>query len=247
MTTHVFSAALKCFPRIATAITAAFLTTLLTACHSNSTVPSTVAKHRTLIEPESKVLDYQQVPCDRIWPADDEAVTGNALYWLRAMDCAARLSAADARSEARNWPDDNWQSAFKQGVLLANGNVTPLERREYLQRLDTFSQRYPAAVRPLMQLWWDDQMGQLQLSEERMRYHHLQQGSDAQLDALRQQHLTLNKELNLTRRKLERLTDIERQLSSRRSADSTENAHPEKSGTTENLSPHNSTEDTSQP
>ncbi|KKF34356.1 hypothetical protein SY86_24910 [Erwinia tracheiphila] len=208
---------------------AALVPVVLVGCSSKTAVPPVTDKPGGLIEPESKVVDYQQVSCDRIWQVDDKKINGNPLYWLRTMDCAIRLSPAEARQAARRWADDNWQSAFKQGVLLANGNVTPQERRQYLQRLDTFNQDYPVPVRPLMQLWLSDQMGQLQLSEERMRYHHLQQSSDAQLDALRQQQQSLNKDLMLTRRKLERLTDIERQLSSRRSPDGADNGHNDKS------------------
>ena len=90
-------------------------------------------------------------------------------------------------------------------------------------------------------------MGLLQLSEERTRYHHLQQTSDAELDALRQHQLKLNAELNVTRRKLESLTDIERQLSSRRSPDSSDNSHSEKSDGTETATPATTSEDAAQP
>ncbi|MGE9552310.1 two-component system QseEF-associated lipoprotein QseG [Erwinia amylovora] len=226
---------------------AALFTILLVGCSAKSPGPAATGRNSVLLVPELKMVDFQLVPCDHIWLADDEKTTANSLYWLRAMDCAVRLSPADARAEARRWPDDNWQSAFKQGVLMANGNVTPVERREYLQRLDTFSQSYPASVRVLMQLWRDDQMGQLQLSEERTRYHHLQQSSDAELDALRQQQLSLSKELTVTRRKLETLTDIERQLSSRRSPDTSDSSHTDKSGGAGNPSAGNNTEDGSQP
>lgn len=71
-------------------------------------------------------------------------------------------------------------------------------------------------VRPLYQLWRDGQSRQLQLVDERSRYAKLQQTSDAELDALRQQEQQLRGELELTTRKLENLTDIERQLSTRK-------------------------------
>lgn len=179
-----------------------------------------------LSEPAVKIVDYQLVPCEHIWAFDDIAVTDNPLYWLRAIDCGIRLSPADARAEARRWPTDNWQSAFKQAVLLNNGNVTPVERRLYLKRLDAYSYDYPASVRPLLMLWREGQGSFLQLSEERTRYAHLQTGSDSQLDELRQQQIGLKNELAVTRRKLDTLTDIERRLSSRRSPDATDtNGH----------------------
>lgn len=44
----------------------------------------------------------------------------------------------------------------------------------------------------------------------------MQQSSDAELETLRQQEIELRSQLELTTRKLENLTDIERQLSSRK-------------------------------
>ncbi|MCL5191284.1 two-component system QseEF-associated lipoprotein QseG, partial [Escherichia coli] len=80
------------------------------------------------------------------------------------------------------------------------------------------STEIPAQVRPLYQLWRDGQALQLQLAEERQRYSKLQQSSDSELDTLRQQHHVLQQQLELTTRKLENLTDIERQLSTRKPA-----------------------------
>ncbi|WP_147199221.1 two-component system QseEF-associated lipoprotein QseG [Pantoea sp. CCBC3-3-1] len=235
-----FSAALTVFGN---AITATFMVVLLAGCQTaNKTVTGEPLK---LVVPEVKVIDYQAVDCDRLWDLDDQKTVTNALYWLRATDCAARLAPAQARAEARRWSDDNWQSAFRQGVLMANGNVTPVERRQYMLRLDTFSLAYPDSVRALIQLWRDNQAAQLQLSEERTRYHHLQQNSDAQLDALRQQQVALTNELKLTRRKLETLTDIERQLSTRRSADNADNNHSDKSAAGSGA--QTSSEETTQP
>ncbi len=208
-------------------VTAAAL--LLSACTTKTPDPAITINGKPLTEPGNKLVDFQLVDCDHLWDIDNEQAMSNPLYWLRATDCAVRLSPADARAEARRLSGDDWQSAFKRGVLLNNGNVTPVERRQYILQLDAFSNDYPAAIRPLLQLWRDDQMGLLQLSEERTRYAHLQQSSDAELDALRQQQIQLNKELNVTRRKLESLTDIERQLSSRRSPDASDSGRTDKS------------------
>ncbi len=54
-----------------------------------------------------------------------------------------------------------------------------------------------------------------QLSEERSCYSKLQQSTDSELDTLRQQQQHLRTQLDTTTRKLENLTDIERQLSCR--------------------------------
>ncbi len=100
--------------------------------------------------------------------------------------------------------------------MLADAKITPYERRQLVARIDALSTEIPAQVRPLYQLWRDGQALQLQLAEERQRYSKLQQTSDNELDTLRQQHQLLQQQLELTTRKLENLTDIERQLSTRK-------------------------------
>ncbi len=89
---------------------------------------------------------------------------------------------------------------------MANGNVTPLERRDYITELDSYSEQFPQNLRALIQLWRSNQAAQLDLSALRSRYVHLQQLSD-------------------TQSKLERLTDIERQLSSRKTSEMPEGSH----------------------
>lgn len=68
-----------------------------------------------------------------------------------------------------------------------------------------------------MQTWRDRQTLFLALSDERLRYKRLQESSDKQLDTLRVQQSHLQYQLETTTQKLENLTDIERQLSSRKS------------------------------
>lgn len=166
--------------------------------------------------PQHQVADFLSVECADIWSLNGDISDKNPLYWLRGIDCADRLSPAQARAEARLHDDDRWQDAFKRGILLADAKITPDERRELVSRLDTFSSQIAVQVRPLYQLWRDGQSRQLQLVDERSRYAKLQQTSDAELDALRQQEQQLRGELELTTRKLENLTDIERQLSTRK-------------------------------
>ena len=223
------------------------LAIMLAACSSKSPDPAITVNGKPLAEPEIKIVDFQLVDCEHIWAIDNAKAMTNSLYWLRAMDCALRMSPAEARAEARRWPGSNWESAFKQGVLLANGNVTPVERRQFMLRLDAWSAEFPSSARPLIQLWRDDQMGLLQLSEERTRYHHLQQNHDAELDALRQHQVKLTQELSVTRRKLESLTDIERQLSSRRSPDASDPGHAEKIDQPESAAPSVIPEEAAQP
>ncbi|MEZ3499481.1 two-component system QseEF-associated lipoprotein QseG [Pantoea sp. KPR_PJ] len=202
----------------------ALLSLSLSGCNAS---PATSSAHRNAVvtEPEVNLPDYLATECSSVWRNESAAATGNPLYWMRAIDCAERLSPAEARAEAHRWPVEGWARAFKNGILMANGNVTPLERRDYVASLDEYSSEFPGAVRPLIQLWRSSQVAQLNLSETRSRYAHLQQSSDAQLDALRQQQTQMRNTLNDTQHKLERLTDIERQLSSRKAPDVTESSH----------------------
>ncbi len=107
---------------------------------------------------------------------------------------------------------------LNKGFCSPTPKITPYERRQLVARIDALSTEIPAQVRPLYQLWRDGQALQLQLAEERQRYGKLQQASDSELDTLRQQHHVLQQQLELTTRKLENLTDIERQLSTRKPA-----------------------------
>ncbi|MDU1272035.1 MAG: two-component system QseEF-associated lipoprotein QseG [Escherichia coli] len=153
--------------------------------------------------PVYQLADYLSTECSDIWALQGKSTETNPLYWLRAMDCADRLMPAQSRQQA---------------ILLADAKITPYERRQLVARIDALSTEIPAQVRPLYQLWRDGQALQLQLAEERQRYGKLQQASDSELDTLRQQHHVLQQQLELTTRKLENLTDIERQLSTRKPA-----------------------------
>ncbi|MFK3705687.1 YfhG lipoprotein [Raoultella sp. BIGb0138] len=166
--------------------------------------------------PQHQVADFLSVDCSDIWSLESEASDKNPLYWLRGIDCADRLAPVQARAEAKLHGGDSWQDAFKRGILLADARITPDERRDLVSRLDSFSPQIAVQVRPLYQLWREGQNRQLQLVEERSRYAKLQQSSDVERETLRQQEEQLRSQLELTTRKLENLTDIERQLSSRK-------------------------------
>jgi len=201
------------------------LTTLLLSGCTTSPATSSLPSGHQVAEPEVRIADYLATPCSDLWTIENSAALGNTLYWMRAIDCAERLSPAGARAEAHRWPAENWSRAFKQGVLMSNGNVTPVERRRYVETLDRYSSDLPQSVRPLIQLWRSNQTAQLDLSEARTRYVHLQQSSDTQLEAMRLQMVKQQQQLSDTQHKLERLTDIERQLSSRKAPDVSDSSH----------------------
>ncbi|MBW9402424.1 two-component system QseEF-associated lipoprotein QseG [Leclercia sp. EC_58] len=188
---------------------------LLAGCVT-STPTSAISDKQGEKLPEHQLADFLSTDCNNIWQLHGQETDSNPLYWLRGMDCSDRLSPAAARAEARGWADDTWQESFKRGILLANAKINPVERRQLTTRLDALSPQIPAQVRPLYQLWRHGQVLQLQLAEERFRYGKLQQTTDGELDTLRQQQQYLRAQLDTTTRKLENLTDIERQLSTRK-------------------------------
>ncbi|MDG0807357.1 two-component system QseEF-associated lipoprotein QseG [Pectobacterium brasiliense] len=188
---------------------------ILAACNSN--VHNGIALLETeATPPKEQVADFRIAQCEHLWQIDDRESMNNALYWLRAMDCAGRLTQFQAREEAGQVAGDSWDSVFKQGILLDNAGITQVERRQMLEQINLYRLAFPAALRPLMQTWRDRQTLFLALSDERLRYKRLQESSDKQLDALRVQQSHLQYQLETTTQKLENLTDIERQLSSRK-------------------------------
>ncbi|MFJ5358353.1 two-component system QseEF-associated lipoprotein QseG [Pectobacterium sp. CHL-2024] len=188
---------------------------ILAACNSN--VHNGIALLETeATPPKEQVADFRIAQCEHLWQIDDRESMNNALYWLRAMDCAGRLTQFQAREEAGQVAGDSWDSVFKQGILLDNAGITQVERRQVLEQINLYRLAFPAALRPLMQTWRDRQTLFLALSDERLRYKRLQESSDKQLDALRVQQSHLQYQLETTTQKLENLTDIERQLSSRK-------------------------------
>lgn len=189
---------------------------LLTGCAQDA-IHSKIDKHQYKY-PEHQLADFLSTDCQDIWELSGRESDSNPLYWLRGMDCAERLAPAQARAQAGVLQDDTWQANFKRGILLASAKIAPVERRRFVNRLDELSADIPGQVRPLFQVWRDNQAAQLQLSEERSRYAKLQQTTDGELDTLREQELRLRNQLALVSQKLENLTDIERRLSSRKTS-----------------------------
>ncbi|QTF07502.1 two-component system QseEF-associated lipoprotein QseG [Brenneria izadpanahii] len=188
---------------------------LLTACNNNAGGGISAYGLENLT-PKEQVTDYRVAQCEHLWQVSDREAMDNALYWLRAMDCAGRLTQAQAREEAQLVAGGDWESAFKQGILLDNAGITPAERRQMLEKINLFRLDFPAALRPLIQTWRDRQTLFLALSDERLRYKRLQESTDKQLESLQTQQEHLQYQLETTRQKLENLTDIERQLSTRK-------------------------------
>lgn len=192
-----------------------FIPLLLMGC-AERVVSNGEAQQQQEVLPEIKVVDYRSASCDTLFQIDEKEALENSLYWLQVMDCADRLGTTQARALAETLPDDHWQGVFKQSILLGSAEPTPTERRQLIDRLNLYHLAFPHRVRPLLQLWRQQHIGQIALFDQRTRYQQLQERSDNQIDTLRQSQHDLQSKLNDTMRKLENLTDIERQLSSRK-------------------------------
>lgn len=136
--------------------------------------------------PDTKVIDYRTAACDTLWQLDDKDALDNALYWLRAMDCADRIGSTCARALAKTVPGDSWSGVFKQSILLGSAQPTSGERRQIIDRINSYRMEFPGSLRPLTQLWRQQQLLQITLFDEKARYQHLQESSDSQIDSLRQ-------------------------------------------------------------
>jgi hypothetical protein len=188
---------------------------LLVGC-TDRAVSSDLAQQQQEAIPDTKVVDYRIAPCDTLWQIDEKEALENSLYWLRAMDSADRIGSTQARALSKTLLGSNWHSIFKQSILLGSAEPSSAERRQMIDRLNSYRLEFPNSLRPLLQLWRQQQALQITLFDERARYQHLQESSDNQIDLLRQNQIRLQSELQETSRKLENLTDIERQLSSRK-------------------------------
>lgn len=175
--------------------------------------------------PTAKLADYQALPCEEIWRHDYQQAWENPLYWMRTLTCADELPIAEAGVKARQSQATGWAQTFRQAILLARGNPRSTALRESMAQLKSESEDYPPAVSPAIRLWIGSQQAQFAASDAQLRLARVQQSSETQLEALRQQQKLLRKALDDTQQKLQRLTDIERQLSARKAADLTESSH----------------------
>ncbi|WP_434524240.1 two-component system QseEF-associated lipoprotein QseG [Photorhabdus asymbiotica] len=169
-----------------------------------------------VVIPEQQVTDYRIAGCDLIWDLETPQSIENALYWLKMIDCSNSLTLAKARNIAKHITPVTWDSAFKQSILLNSARPTLAERRKMVENLNKYRLKFPTSLRSLLQLWREQQVQQIAVTEERARFQKLQVDTDNKIDRLRESRARLEFELQETSRKLENLTDIERQLSSRK-------------------------------
>jgi len=166
--------------------------------------------------PTSKVVDFRLASCDTLWTLDDSEALGNSLYWLRAMDCADRMSDSLARVQAQQIHADSWDRVFKQSILFSGSDPDQQQRRALLAKVNEYRGQMPGSIRSLVQLWRERQTLQVTLGDEKARSARQLAVSESKLEQMTLQQTALQASLSDTERKLKNLTDIERQLSSRK-------------------------------
>ncbi|WP_340615672.1 two-component system QseEF-associated lipoprotein QseG [Xenorhabdus entomophaga] len=196
-----------------------FIPYLLTGC-VKTTGADNLASIAQSILPEQHVTDYRLKDCDSIWDITKPSAMENGLYWLRAIDCADRLSSVEAREIGSNFNTTDWHQTFKQSILMNRAASTVAERRKIVENLNRYSTQFPVTLRTLFQLWREQQYLRINLAEERVKFQRFQLDSDNKIDRLKEARARLEYELSSISRKLENLTDIERQLSSRKQGQS---------------------------
>ncbi|KLU16057.1 MULTISPECIES: two-component system QseEF-associated lipoprotein QseG [Xenorhabdus] len=200
------------------AILLLFVPYLLAGCVKTSGSDNLTTLAQSIL-PEQSVTDYRLKDCDSIWDIAKPAAMENGLYWLRFIDCTDRLSSAEARETAKRFTSEtptDWHQVLKQSILMGRATSVLAERRKTVENFNRYSTQFPIALRPLLQLWREQQYLKINLAEERAKFQRFQFDSDNKIDRLKETRARLEYELHLMSRKLENLTDIERQLSSRK-------------------------------
>lgn len=167
--------------------------------------------------PDRKVSDYSRVRCDGdIWKNQNDETNANGLYWLRLISCARTFTPTQARVQSYGYDSAKWDGAFKRAILLARLEQGNAERRSALEQLKNVQANYPESVYPLAMMWRSEQLIQATLQDERGRAQRQKESAEAQIIELQLQMADTKHQLHETTRKLQNLTDIERQLSSRK-------------------------------
>ncbi|MCT6517072.1 MULTISPECIES: two-component system QseEF-associated lipoprotein QseG [Enterobacterales] len=168
---------------------------------------------------KQKTIDYRWAECKTLSSFYDEGIN-NALYWLRVIECTNRIMTTEAQRQASSVVVTGWDDAFYKSILLERAGMTIADRRTQLVLLESYKLQFPSSMRTLLSTWIENQTLILSLAEEKSRYRRLTTDTDNRIDTLRKENSVLQHELNVTLKKLESLTQIERQLSNRKQSSS---------------------------
>lgn len=168
---------------------------------------------------KQKTIDYRWAECKTLSSFYDEGIN-NALYWLRVIECTNRIMTTEAQRQASSVVVTGWDDAFYKSILLERAGMTIADRRTQLVLLESYKLQFPSSMRVLLSTWIENQTLILSLAEEKNRYRRLTTETDNRIDALRKENNALQHELSITLKKLESLTQIERQLSNRKQSGS---------------------------
>lgn len=168
---------------------------------------------------KQKTIDYRWAECKTLSSFYDEGIN-NALYWLRAIECTNRIMTTEAQRQANSVVVTGWDDAFYKSILLERAGMTIADRRTQLVLLESYKLQFPSSMRVLLSTWIENQTLILSLAEEKNRYRRLTTETDNRIDVLRKENNALQHELSVTLKKLESLTQIERQLSNRKQSGS---------------------------
>lgn len=164
----------------------------------------------------SQINNFITIPCEQIWFAEDDSQLDNQTYWLRTIDCAARLSASNARIIAKDFSQSNWSNSLKRVILIEAAGPSSTERKRSIELLNRYRAEFPTTLRPLLQILRRQQELELIVLDEAERYKRLEQFSNTEIAALKEERDRINLQFEETQQKLENIADIERQISARR-------------------------------
>ncbi|WP_127960220.1 two-component system QseEF-associated lipoprotein QseG [Serratia microhaemolytica] len=167
-----------------------------------------------LIQPEG----VPAIACDVLMQQNAQTQVEDPRHWLQLMACieALDLDVEQARVWANQQADGTWQGYLKQAILLSDVMLNTRENQMLIEGLDSRRVQYPAALHSLVQLWRQQYLLQRLLQDEKTRHQQLQESTSSKIGSLQRETLQLQQKLHDISLKLKNLTDIERQLSSRK-------------------------------
>lgn len=130
----------------------------------------------------------------------------NAARWVALMGCSSPSVVPR--------PGEGWADVWQQSILLSRHGLTESQRQQMIPQLRAQQAQVPQSVLPLYDLWLEKLDNQQQLQQQQRQISELSAQSD-EISRLRQQQIATQRALAEKKRQLQRLTDIERQLSGR--------------------------------